>query len=135
MAVLLGLQGIVFAAWTYWMFRCLFRLRRRAVAETGSAFPGLGATLRSFAAFATLPDHARDRRILLALTVAVTTGDVLAACIADPISIRILDLVLIHLLLLSGNLLCGTRPVGRTPLILSDPGYRHRPEYQTCCER
>lgn len=71
MAVLLGLQGIVFAAWTYWMFRCLFRLRRRAVAETGSAFPGLGATLRSFAAFATLPDHARDRRILLALTVAM----------------------------------------------------------------
>jgi hypothetical protein len=69
MAVLLGLQGVVFAVWAYWMFRCLFRLRRRAVAETGSAFPGPGATLRSFAAFATLPDFARDRRILLVLTV------------------------------------------------------------------
>ncbi|MFN4171358.1 MAG: hypothetical protein ACK4GW_06350 [Pseudorhodobacter sp.] len=64
----LSLQAVVFAAWGFWMFRCLFRLRRRAVAETGSAFPGPGATLRSFGGFVTRSEFARDRRILLALT-------------------------------------------------------------------
>jgi len=67
-AIWLGAQGLVFAVWTFWMFRCLFRLRARAVAETGSAFPGPGATLRSFHAFAVRPEFARDRRILLVLT-------------------------------------------------------------------
>jgi hypothetical protein len=68
MAVLLGVQGVVFALWAFWMFRCLFRLRRWAVAQSGSVFPGPVVTLRSFAGFATLPEYARDRRILLALT-------------------------------------------------------------------
>lgn len=68
-AALLGLQGVVFLLWGIQMFRCLFKLRARAVAETGSGYPGPRATLRSFGAFVTAPEYQRDRRILVGLTV------------------------------------------------------------------
>lgn len=66
---ILGLQGVAFVAWTIQMFRCLFRLRARAVAESGSQWPGPIVTLRSFRAFVTEPEYQRDRRILAVLTV------------------------------------------------------------------
>ena len=69
--VLLAVQGIVFALWGFLMFRTLFRLRARAVARSGQAFPGLGATLESFGAFLTDPVFARDRRLLGAVTLAM----------------------------------------------------------------
>ena len=65
---MLGVQGAVFVVWTIMMFRTLFRLRARAVAETGSSLPGPIATLRMFGAFVTEPGYQRDRRILGALT-------------------------------------------------------------------
>lgn len=65
---ILGLQGVAFVAWTIQMFRCLFRLRARAVAQSGKLWPGPIVTLRSFKAFVTEPEYQRDRRILAALT-------------------------------------------------------------------
>jgi hypothetical protein len=65
---LLAVQGVLFAFWGYWMLRCLFKLRRAAIAETGSGYPGLRATLRQFGLFARAPEHQRDRRILIVLT-------------------------------------------------------------------
>lgn len=79
--VLLGLQGVVFLLWGLQMFRCLFKLRARAVAETGSCYPGLAATLRSFAAFVTGPDYQRDRHILVGLTVLMFALTGLAALV------------------------------------------------------
>ncbi|MBL4915748.1 hypothetical protein [Szabonella alba] len=64
----LGLQSVVFALWAFWMFRCLFRLRARVVAQTGSALPGPVASLRGFRDFMTLPEFTRDRRVLGLLT-------------------------------------------------------------------
>lgn len=66
---LLGVQGAVFVLWAIHVFRCLFKLRARAVATSGSAWPGLAATLRSFGAFGTAPEYQRDRRIMTGLTV------------------------------------------------------------------
>jgi hypothetical protein len=68
MVFILGIQSIVFAVWGYWAFRCLFLIRARAVKETGLILPGMGATLRAFRAFAVLPEHRRDKVILLLLT-------------------------------------------------------------------
>lgn len=68
MVVLLGIQGIVFAVWGFWAFRSLFRLRARAVAETGRGLPGMGATLRAFRAFLVLPEYRREKVVLLLLT-------------------------------------------------------------------
>ncbi|HMO07338.1 MAG TPA: hypothetical protein PKD10_06775 [Paracoccaceae bacterium] len=48
--VLLAAQAVGFVVWAFVAFRILFRLRARAVAETGLPFPGLGATLRRLAA-------------------------------------------------------------------------------------
>jgi hypothetical protein len=69
--VLLGLQGLVFAAWAVLMFRTLLRLRRRAVARTGRPFPGLSATFEGFGAFLTAPEFRTDRRLLGAVTLAL----------------------------------------------------------------
>lgn len=70
-AGLLSVQGLLFLFWAMLMFRTLFRLRRRAVADCGQAFPGLGATLRAWRAFLTEPGWRRDRRLLGALTLAL----------------------------------------------------------------
>jgi hypothetical protein len=66
--LLLAIQAPVFAFWAFLMFRNLFRLRRRAVARSGSPVPGPGATLESFGAFLKLPEYRRDRRLLGAVT-------------------------------------------------------------------
>lgn len=69
MIIWLILQGMVFAVWAWWAFRCLFRLRAQAVAETGLIVPGMRVTLRVFRGFVHLPEYRRDRLILLGLTV------------------------------------------------------------------
>lgn len=82
MVVVLTLQGAVFAVWAFWMFKVLFALRRRAVAETGRAFPGPGATLKQVADFLQVPEFASDRRVLGGLTaglVALTLGFAIVA--------------------------------------------------------
>ena len=62
--VVLAVQGAAFAVWTWIAFRTLFRLRARAVARSGTMFPGLGATLDSFAGFWRDAAHAADRRAM-----------------------------------------------------------------------
>ncbi len=61
-------EGIVFAVWAFLMFRTLFRLRARAVRETGASFPGPVSTLKYFGLFLRAPEYRRDRRLLLAVT-------------------------------------------------------------------
>ena len=68
---ILGLEAVVFAAWGFHAFRCLFKLLGRAVAETGHPLPGIRVGLHMFRIFATAPEYARDRRILLLLTLAL----------------------------------------------------------------
>ena len=70
MAVL-ALQGMVFAVWAFYAFRCLFKLRADAVAASGKLWPGPIASIRAFKGFVTMPKYGRDRRIMLALTVAL----------------------------------------------------------------
>ena len=69
MVFVLVIQGVVFAVWAFCAFRSLFRIRARAVAETGRAFPGMAATLRAFRDFVVLHQYQSERRILLLLTV------------------------------------------------------------------
>ena len=64
----LGLQGVVFVAWAIHAFQCLFKLRARAVVQTGSGLPGVKVALHMFRAFGTAPEYGRDRRVLLGLT-------------------------------------------------------------------
>ncbi|MDF1854420.1 hypothetical protein [Pseudooceanicola sp.] len=64
----LVVAGAIFALWTYLAYAVLFRLRRDAVTESGRMFPGLGATLKSFAGFLRRPDYARERRRMWWLT-------------------------------------------------------------------
>lgn len=65
------LQGAVFIAWAFLMFRSLFRLRRDVVQRAGrQGFyqPSVAETLTSFGWFLTEDRYARDRRILGVLT-------------------------------------------------------------------
>ena len=52
---ILGLEAVVFAAWGFHAFRCLFKLLGRAVAETGHPLPGIRVGLHMFRIFATAP--------------------------------------------------------------------------------
>ena len=64
----LAVQAVVFAVWAWLAWRSLFRLRARAVGRTGSAFPGLSATLEAFGAWLREPQFAQDRRQLAQAT-------------------------------------------------------------------
>jgi len=79
---LLGLQGIVFAAWAWLVFRTLFRLY--AMAREGSVMPGPSRAVRIFRTFATAPAHARDRRRLVVLTCALFAVSVLGTALRFP---------------------------------------------------
>jgi len=68
---LLTAQGLLALVWAFLMFRTLFRLRRRAVVTSGAAFPGLGATLESFAAFLRAPEYRSGRLALGLVTLAL----------------------------------------------------------------
>lgn len=65
---LLGLQGLLFAAWAIYAFRCMFKIYARAVADSGSGIPGMAVGLRTFRIFAVAPEYARDRKMLLLLS-------------------------------------------------------------------
>lgn len=62
------LQGMVFLIWTFLAFRWLFALRADAVAESGTALPGLRWTLRAFRGGLVDKRYARDRLWLGILT-------------------------------------------------------------------
>lgn len=76
----MAVQGLVFAVWAALAFRTLFRLRARAVARSGRAFPGLRPTLATFGDFWHAPEHAADRKAmgwssaLLAVVMVVNLG-------------------------------------------------------------
>jgi hypothetical protein len=85
--VILGLQAVIFGAWAFQGFRCLIRLRADAVAASGHVWPGPAASLRAFRGFIMLPKYARDRQILLWLTVLLfaLTGAFVALA-SDPVA-------------------------------------------------
>lgn len=66
--VLLGAQALAFAVWTLRMFRCLFRMRRHAVAMSGQAVPGMRATFAALRAFLRNTEFTNDRNALLRST-------------------------------------------------------------------
>lgn len=65
---LLGLQGLLFAAWSIYAFRCMFKIFARAVAVSGNGIPGMAVGLRTFRSFAVAPEYARDRKVFLVLS-------------------------------------------------------------------
>ena len=66
------LQGIVFAAWAFFMFRNLFRLWGDIAARTGSYFSlDMPLILDVYATFFTAGKYRFDRRALLLLTILV----------------------------------------------------------------
>ena len=73
--VLLASQAAVFLVWTFLTFRWLFALRADAVAQSGTALPGPGSSLRAFRAGLTDERYAKDRfrLIILTLTLAGTS--------------------------------------------------------------
>ncbi|MEX0282848.1 MAG: hypothetical protein AB3N13_16825 [Arenibacterium sp.] len=68
-----GLGSLIFAAWAFFMFLTLFRLRKRGADQTGQTFPGPLATLRQWHHWLTSPEDRRDRRLLGGLTLALVT--------------------------------------------------------------
>ncbi len=79
----LVLQGILFAVWAFLMFRALFGLMQRSIAaadQAGGGFLGwIVHSLRMFFGYFTDPTVARERRVLIILSVVlmlVTFGSV-----------------------------------------------------------
>lgn len=71
-AILLGLQGVVFITWAFFLFKNLFRLRRdvkEQLGKEGFYNPTVMETLTAFGWFLKEPRYQRARMILLALTV------------------------------------------------------------------
>jgi hypothetical protein len=64
----LVLQGLVFLAWAALMYRTMFLLRRRAVAETGNALPGPRQFIRQAGRWLRAPEDKSERSTLLFLT-------------------------------------------------------------------
>ncbi|MGB2200009.1 MAG: hypothetical protein ACPH5G_01600 [Pseudooceanicola atlanticus] len=69
------LEGGLFLAWAFFMFRTLFRLNRHATAQRqargGNPFMGLGETISTFGAFARGQIFPSDRKLLVILTLAL----------------------------------------------------------------
>lgn len=62
---------VVFGMWAVAVFRLIFDLRRRAVERSGGHWPGPGAALREFGAWARDPARQAERRRLALMTVCV----------------------------------------------------------------
>ncbi|MFN3970401.1 MAG: hypothetical protein ACK4L4_03375 [Gemmobacter sp.] len=75
---LLAAQTVLGLVWAYAAFRILFRLRARAMDDSGQAFPGLSASLRAVHGFLTRPADRRDRLRfgLLTFFLIVVTGGI-----------------------------------------------------------
>ena len=82
--ILLTLQGVVFATWTFLAFRFLFALRRDAVASSGQLIPGLRATLSSFRGGLVDPRY-RDERIRLAVVTVVMFALIATFAVLAPL--------------------------------------------------
>ncbi|MCR8825007.1 hypothetical protein [Pseudosulfitobacter koreensis] len=65
-AVILTVQGAVFALWAYLAFRALIQARSIAVANSGAMWPGPFVALAALRQWA--QDRPRDRNILLLVT-------------------------------------------------------------------
>lgn len=76
---LLAFQVAVFVVWAYLAFRWLFALRADAVAESGTAFPGPGPTLRAFRGGLVDGRYAKERIRLGLLTVVLLASSVVHA--------------------------------------------------------
>lgn len=69
MAVLLAVQAVIFVAWAVLAFRVVIRLRARACALSGTAWPGLADQIAALRGFLADPAEARLRHRCLLLTV------------------------------------------------------------------
>lgn len=78
----LVLQALVFVVWAYMLFSVMFKLRRRAEAETGQVFPGLGTTLRQWGRWLSAPEDRRERNTVLFLTFVLIVMAVMPAIMA-----------------------------------------------------
>ena len=77
----LVIQGVLFAAWTFLMFRSLFGIQRRYRAETGKAFIGPIAVFAVYSAYLKNPTFRSERSailVLLGLLIVETLLSVLA---------------------------------------------------------
>jgi len=74
---LLIAQGIIFLIWTVLTFRWLFALRADAVADSGNALPGIGATIRAFRGGLMDRKYARERLWLGIVTLALLGSSIL----------------------------------------------------------
>ena len=70
----LAFQAAAFIVWTVMVFRWLFALRADAVAESGSAMPGLAPTLRAFRGALVDARYAKERVRVGFLTLLLLVG-------------------------------------------------------------
>lgn len=75
--IFLSLQGPTFIAWAFMMFRTLFRFRRRSVDQTGQMFPSTGNFITQAKYWLSSAEDRIERRILLALTIALIALNIL----------------------------------------------------------
>lgn len=69
--IILGLQGLVFIAWAFMMFRTLFLFRARDADQGGGPFPSTGGFIAQAKYWLKSEEDRTGRRILLFLTVAL----------------------------------------------------------------
>lgn len=74
---LLIAQGVIFLIWTVLVFRWLFALRADAVADSGNALPGVGATIQAFRGGLLDKRYARERLWLGIATIALLGSSLL----------------------------------------------------------
>lgn len=65
------LQGLVFVAWAFMMFRTLFTFRARDAAQGGGPFPSTGGFIAQMKYWLKSDEDRRDRRALFVLTLAL----------------------------------------------------------------
>ncbi len=68
-AFILFVQGLVFAFWTFLMFRALFGIQRRYHATTGKILIGPFAVFSVFGAYLKDPTYRKERHLILAVLV------------------------------------------------------------------
>ncbi|PWK59755.1 hypothetical protein [Roseicyclus mahoneyensis] len=78
------LQSLVFLAWAILMYRTLFMLRRRAMEETGNAFPGPGQFITQVGRWLRAPEDRSDRSTLLFLTFVLFAMIATSALLGPP---------------------------------------------------
>jgi hypothetical protein len=71
MLILLTVQAVIFAIWAFLMFQTLFLLARRARRESGTVFPGVGATLTEWRVWLTSDADKAARTRLGTLTLLI----------------------------------------------------------------